>query len=180
MGKLPERQKLATAIAKAPGGGRILAKNHTFPPLAPRTAPQPPRDYGTWMEVQDTVMAGDTYGLEFPYSATMLADERKWGSKWLTLALRKAGAIEPTNAVTIVGVQEFVGGGAASKALLTVRYDDPESARRDGALQAELFVKMPHLVPQVPTQRPRKKTLGTSRASFASVLLSLCVCVCVE
>ena len=68
-------------------------------------------------------MPGDTHGLEFPYSATMLADERTWGSTWLTHAFRKAGSIMPTNTVTITdvrGAQQLRRGGWG--ACLRLRY----------------------------------------------------------
>ena len=122
------------------GGG----PSKSFPPLAPRSELARPRDYSDFEKHQNLTMKGDTFHLEFPYSAAMLKDENKFGSRWLTEAFRAFGSISETNAVHIVSVEPFVGGGAASKAKLTVRYDQPESDRPEGGLQTLLFVKMPH------------------------------------
>lgn len=115
-----------------------------FPPLAPPKEPTPLRNMSDFEKYQDTLKPGDTYKqLEFPYSSQMLRDEAKFGSAWLTKAFRAFGSIAATNSVKITAVKEFHGGGAATKCILTVRYES-EEPHRDGPLQTMLFVKMPH------------------------------------
>ena len=147
---LAQRQKLATAIAKASrvdsstgSDARALhattskQAGHTFPSLPIFVTPPSPISFAEFDEHQDKVMPGDTHRLDFPWSAAMLTDEKRFGSAWLTRAFRAFGSISAENSVHIVNVREFVGGGAASKALLTVRYDLPEEAAEDGTLQTE-------------------------------------------
>ena len=118
-----------------------LAARRAFPPLAPRKAASPVREWGEFDRMQGLTKPGDTYGFDFPFSAAMLTDETTFGSVWLTRAFRAFGSIKREDEVEIVSVDEFVGGGAASKALLTVRYSGSES---NDDLHTELFVKMPH------------------------------------
>ena len=134
-------------------GGTIAPQppKRQFPPVAPRKTTQAPmRSMADFEKVHLEVRAGDTYGLEFPFSAEMLIDERRWGSRWLTDAFRKSGAIAADNSVRFEEVVDFVGGGAASKAVLTVSYAKP-----DASLHTRLFAKMPHVV-----ERKREKYLN--------------------
>ena len=64
--------------------------------------------------------------LIFPFSGDMLQDGADFGSVWLTKAFQAFGSISNSNSVKIVNVRSFVGGGAASKAILTVSYSSPD------------------------------------------------------
>ena len=111
------RWSAADASEYFESGGTIAPQppKRRFPPVAPRkTAQEPMRSMADFEKVHLEVRSGDTYGLEFPFSAEMLRDERRWGSRWLTDAFRKSGAIAADNAVRLEEVVEFVGGGAAS------------------------------------------------------------------
>lgn len=78
---------------------------------------------------------GQLTGEWFPAYPEPLRDE---GPAFLTGAFRAMGAIEPDNAVTAVtGFEEFFGGGAGRKLLLTVEYARPQGLHR------QLFVKYP-------------------------------------
>ena len=155
---LKDRQTLTNELNRVVRDGRfedfapdvdsIGTPRTPFPPIAPIATPLPPRSLADFNQHQDVVMSGDTYGFEFPYSVEMLLDARRFGAPWLTRAFQASGAISAENSVEIVSAVEFSGGGAASKALLTVRYVRPDEPRPEGPLQTELFVKMPHGQPR--------------------------------
>ena len=107
------------------------------------------RSMADFEKVHLEVRAGDTYGLEFPFSAEMLRDEAL-GLALADLRLPKVRAIATHNSVRLEEVVDFVGGGAASKAVLTVSYAKP-----DASLHTRLFAKMPHVV-----ERKREKYLN--------------------
>lgn len=81
------------------------------------------------------LVPGHLTGIEFPAHLEALKEE---GAGFLTKAFRANGSIEPDNRVTAVtGFEEFFGGGAGRKLLLTVEYQKPDGLHR------ELFVKYP-------------------------------------
>ena len=127
-----------------------------YPPIATPTPPSAPRSFADFDKTHMTVKKGDSYRIEFPFSSEMLQDEARFGSAWLTRAFRTFGSISKHNSVKIISIKTFVGGGAASKALLTVGYSKPDECSDDGEpLQNELFCKMPH-----PEARKREKYLN--------------------
>ncbi len=135
---LTDRQAVANALEKAVKAGALAAFS-PYPPLPAASAYSPPRSMADFDAHQERCLPGDSYGLEFPFTAAMLADEERFGSRFLTEAFRSFGSISASNAVRLVACAEFVGGGAASKAVLEVEYTEPSDA-----LHTRLFVKMPH------------------------------------
>ena len=80
-------------------------------------------------------VAGQLLGLHFPSNPEAL---RAGGAEFLTTAFRASGAIGNDNRVTAVtGFEEFFGGGAGRKLVLSVAYEKPDN------LHTELFVKYP-------------------------------------
>lgn len=79
---------------------------------------------------------GQHSGVLFPTNIDPL---REYGAAFLTEAFRANGAIAPDNGVRrITGFEEFFGGGAGRKLLLSVEYEHVEPG-----LHTELFVKYP-------------------------------------
>jgi len=112
-------------------------ESHIWPPLPPLPKPRAPMSLTAFNEVEYKQLAGDTYGLIIPHTIELLRDA---GSEWLTSAFRAAGSISESNAVVAIDeLVPFIGGGAATKALLTVRWKKPSAD-----LHSRLFVKVPH------------------------------------
>ena len=128
------------------------APQKKFPPIAPPMKVSEPRSFADFDAVHMKPSKGDVFGLKIPFSAQMLKES---GSAWLTTAFQTFGSISIQNSVTIIDIKPFYGGGAASKALLTVRYGLPDEEAADGPLQEKLFVKLPH-----PEDRKREKYLN--------------------
>jgi hypothetical protein len=81
-------------------------------------------------------VTGQQLGIPFPTSIEPL---RAQGTDFLTTAFRACGAIGAGNRVAeITQFEEFFGGGAGRKLLLSVRYQDDEPG-----LHNDLFVKFP-------------------------------------
>ena len=81
------------------------------------------------------LVRGQITGEMFPAYPEPLREE---GAAFLTRAFRATGSIAPDNAVAaITGFEEFFGGGAGRKLVLTVEYAKPQN------LHTELFVKYP-------------------------------------
>ena len=178
--KLPERQKLATAIAKkeapadgtsgaAPGVDALIKKIQQGTILAPRPQREDPEELptpGAAAYAQRRVMPplppykrlsqaelkasatgnhpGEWYKLPLPDSLEELASP-SFGAAWLTRALHAAGTLPADDAVEELVHSEPLPlqgldaqGGAAEKAILTVRYRKP-----DNGLHTTLFAKAP-------------------------------------
>ena len=139
---LPHRQKLATAIAK-----HVKGDNGAKPALAtetktssytglPKVTQRAPMAKDQWREAIKRSTPGDTYGISFPHTHALIAEG---GAGWLTKAFQAFGSLELDNAVEeVVELKECLGGGAAEKGFLTVRY----THARPG-LHTRLFCKFP-------------------------------------
>jgi len=79
-------------------------------------------------------VTGDRLGLPLPVDAAAL---RESGAEWLTAAFQAMGSLQPGNRVAaITRCDAFAGGGTGTKALLSVRYEQPGEE-----LEQDLFVK---------------------------------------
>lgn len=106
---------------------------------------KPASDKGASIEsVIGKVAKGDLYGIEFPFTLSMLKAP-EWGAGFLTKAFHAAGTMPKDNSVTkIVRLEELpmsgydAAGGAGLKGFLTIEYAKPNPD-----LHTELFVKVP-------------------------------------
>lgn len=97
-------------------------------------------------------LPGEHFGELFPHTPEQL---RESGAEWLTRAFHMAGTLPKDNEVKrVVSQREFIGGGAALKAILEVEYAKP-----DPNLHTSLFVKMP----LNPDHKNRMVTLGLAQ-----------------
>ena len=121
------------AIKFFEGGG---VEEKTFTPL-PKLSKPKAVDKAAWLKTQSKNTKGDTYGIEFPHTFGQLST---YGASWFTKAFRLAGTLSEDNAVEeLVDISRCLGGGAAEKAFVTVRYKKDEPG-----LHTRLFAKFPH------------------------------------
>jgi hypothetical protein len=158
--KLGDRQALANAMSKAKREGRLQLGTSLsevagsapqpvrgtsavqlpvstvgYTPL-PRVTKRPLMPKSEWQQAIRKSTAGDTYGILFPHTHAQIP---QYGAEWLTRAFRLAGTITADNSVAeIVEFKQCLGGGAAEKAFLTVRY-----AHEQPGLHTRLFCKFP-------------------------------------
>jgi len=93
-------------------------------------------DWSRFEAQHEEVAPGDLYGLEFPFTISMIEEQ---GAEFLTRAFHAAGTMSRDNHVVAVSrIEPCHGGQAADKAFLDVEY-----ARAEAGLRGELFVKMP-------------------------------------
>jgi len=89
-------------------------------------------------ELQDfsSNQPGAHFGEQFPHSPEQL---QMLGPEWYTASFHRAGTLPLDNKVArVVSQRDFIGGGAALKAIVTLEYEQPSED-----LHTELFVKMP-------------------------------------
>lgn len=92
-------------------------------------------DRSAFQERHPKMAAGDLYGLDFPFTISMIEEQ---GAEFLTRAFHAAGTLSKDNRIVAAHVELCHGGQAADKAYLDVEYARPETG-----LRGDLFVKMP-------------------------------------
>jgi len=95
-------------------------------------------DVDTVVKNQARKTPGLLYGLEFPWTETMLL---LWGPEWLTKAFHAAGTLDPANKVTKIIPEKktkVTTGNNGGKFLFEVVY-----ANKDASLHTKLFAKVP-------------------------------------
>ena len=97
---------------------------------------------GDFLQYQSKILPGLIHNKEFAHSIGQLKSS-EFGAKWLTWALQVTQAIPETikveELVEVEDISKKVGGGAADKVLLEVRYSDPTFDQAP----TRFFVKLP-------------------------------------